>query len=182
MKKVLLFSIIFVFVCSIFLCGCISSTYTKPTATPTTAPEITSTPAVTVTIVPTALPTPPENVNSTTTSTPVPSYMATPTAGPTSAPIYTVSCTFTGLILNSTRTVVTGISGNLTNVYTEDRISGNVNSDAYQFSHVSSGSYDMVIDVQYTVYYSNNSTGDRSTRITDSFDVNGNVDRIYSLF
>ncbi len=61
-------------------------------------------------------------------------------------------------------------------------MSGNINSDVYQFSHVSSGSYDLVIDVQYTVYYSNNSTGDRSTRITDSFGVNGNVDKIYPLY
>ena len=173
MKKVVLFSIIFVFVCSVFLGGCISSTDTKPMETPTTTPELTSTPTVTATIEPTALPT--------TTSTPVPSNTVTPTAGPTSAPIYTVSCTFTGLILNSTSTVITGINGNLTNVYTEDRISGNVNSDAYQFSQVSSGSYDMVIDVQYTVYYSNNSTSDGNTRITDSFGVNGNIDKIYSL-
>ncbi len=181
MKKVILFSIIFVFVCSIFLSGCISSSNTKPTIAVTAVPELTNTPTVTVTIEPTALPTPTDIVNPTTTSTPVPSYTATPTAWPTSAPIFTVSCTFTPLILNSTSTVVTDISGNLTNVNTGDQISGNVNSDEYQFSHVSSGSYDLVVDVQYTVYFLNNSTSDRSTRITDSFGVNGNVDKIYQL-
>ncbi len=181
MKKILLFSIIFAFVCSVFLTGCIISTNTMPTATPTAAPELTSTPTVTATIRPTTLPTPTDIVNPTTTGTPVPSDMATPTAEPTSEPIYTVSCTFSGLILNSTSTVVTDINGNLTNVDTGDQISGNVNSDTYQFSHVSSGSYDLVIDVQYTVFFSNNSTSDRSTRITDSFGVNGNVDKIYSL-
>ena len=180
MKKIVLFSMIFVFV--IFLGGCISSPYTKPTSTPTMIPEFTSTPTMTATFEPTALPTTADTINPTTTSTPVPSYTATPTTEPTSAPIYTVSCTFTGLILNSTSTVVTNISGNLTNVYTGDRIFGNINSDVYQFYHVSSGSYALVLDVQYTVYYSNNSTSDRSTRISDSFDVNGNVDKIYPLY
>ena len=182
MKKKILFSIIFALVCVIFYSGCTGPTYTKPEATPTMVPGLISTPAVTATIGPTALPITTAMVNPTPTSTPVPSYGVTPAAEPASAPIYTVSCTFTGLILNSTSTVITSISGNITNVHTGDQVFGKINSDAYQFPHVPSGSYDLVIDVQYTIYYSNNSTSDRSTRIMDSFGVNGNVDKIYPLY
>jgi hypothetical protein len=108
--------------------------------------------------------------------------MATPAPLPSSGPIYTVTTTFTGLILNSTSTVITGITGSLTNSGTGAVIDGSINADAYEFSHVSAGYYDLVVDIQYTVYYSNNSTSDRSTRVADSFGVNGNVDKRYPLY
>jgi hypothetical protein len=138
--------------------------------------EPTTTPAATTTIDPA---TPTAYVI---TVTPVPTAKATPAVGPPSAPIYTVSCTLTGLVLNSTSTVVTGISGNITNISTGDSIFGSVNSDSYQFSHVPAGFYDLVLDVQYTIFYTNNSTSDRNTIITDSFEVNGNVDETYPLY
>lgn len=182
MKKRIAFCIIFMLICTVFFNGCISSTYTKPEATTTATPEPTGTPTVVATVEPTALPAATDTVIPAETSTPLPVDTATPTAWPASAPIYTVSCTFTGLILNSTSTVITGISGNLTNVDTGDRIIGDVKSDTYQFSRVPSGPYDLAVDIQYTVYYTNNSTADLSTKITDSFGVNGNIDKIYPLY
>ena len=179
MKKVILFSIIFVFVCSIFLSGCISSSNTTPTA---------MTAALNY-----------QYANGdghcrADSSADPHGYCKSDHDRHAGSELYDdANClAYVGSDLyselyiyppelNSTSTVVTGISGNLTNVNTGDQISGNVNSDEYQFSHVSSGSYDLVVDVQYTVYYSNNSTSDRSTRITDNFGVNGNVDKIYQL-
>lgn len=146
----------------------------------TTIPEptITPTPTAVPTVMPTATPTP----TPAPTATPEPSIKTTPAPLPSSGPIYTVTTTFTGLILNSTSTVITGISGSLTNTNSGDSISGSINGDAYEFSHVSAGYYDLVVDIQYTVYYANNSTNDCSTRITDSFGVNGNVDKRYPLY
>jgi len=46
---------------------------------------------------------------------------------------------------------------------------------------VPAGHYDLALDVQYTIYYVNNTTETRNTRITDSFDLNGNVDKTYQL-
>ncbi len=93
-----------------------------------------------------------------------------------------MTTSFTGLVLNSTSTVITGISGSLTNSATGDVITGSISGDAYEFSHVSAGYYDLDVDIQYTVYFSNNSTSDRTTRITDSIGVNGNVDKRYGLY
>ncbi|WP_128859947.1 hypothetical protein [Methanocella paludicola] len=112
----------------------------------------------------------------------MPTAETTPVPLPSSGPIYTVTTTFTGLILNSTNTVITDISGHITNTNTGNVISGGINGDAYEFSHVSAGYYDLVVEIQYTVYYSNNTTSDRSARITDSFGVNGNVDERYPLY
>ncbi len=174
MKKTTVFGVLFVFVCAVFLSGCISPFYPGVTWTPTAEPPATAT------ATPTALPYPTVTVNPTPASTP--GYAVTPTPWPASAPIYTVSCTFSPWILDSTGTVITDISGNITNTDTGVQIFGNVTSDVYQFTHVSSGNYEMVIDVQYMVYYTNNSTSDRSARITDSFGVNGNVDKTYALY
>jgi len=155
--------------------------YKKPTITPTTEPTAAPT------IEPTKLATPTATVSTVTptieaTAMPTPMPTMAPTAWPSSAPSYTFSCTFTGLVLNSTSTIITGISGNLTNIYTGDTIPGSINSDTYQFPHLPAGSYELVVDVQYTVYYSNDTASDRSTRITDSFDINGNYDKIYPLY
>lgn len=179
---------IVLFVCAIFVSGCTGPWDTGPTATPTMVPGSTIAPTVTATIEPTIMPAATATVNPTTPSiyaitvTPVPTSKPIQTVTPDPAPIYTVSCTLTGLVLNSTSTVVTGISGNITNISSGNSIFGSVNSDTYQFSHVPAGSYDLVLDVQYTIYYSNNSTSDRNTRITDSFEVNGNVDETYPLY
>lgn len=185
MEKTISLCLIFVFACSIFVSGCISSTDTKPAATQTTIPGLTMTPTVTAAVEPTTMPAPTATVNPVTPSTNVVTgtpVATIPTAVPASDPIYTVSCTFTGLVLYSKDTVVTGISGNITNISTGGPVYGSVNSGTYQFSHVPAGSYDLVLDVQYTVYYSNNTTSDRNTRITDSFMVNGNIDKTYPLY
>jgi len=144
----------------------------------TMIPEPAITPTQAATSEPTATPTvmPPANPTAT------PGIKVTPAPMPSSGPIYTVTTTFTGLILDSTSTVITGISGTITNTGTGDVITGSINGDAFEFSRVSAGYYDLTVDVQYTVYYSNNSTGDRTARITDGIGVNGNVDKRYGLY
>lgn len=177
MKKTTPPLLAFLLIGAVILAGCIRGD--RPEATPTVTPA----PAPTVTPTPTAMATAYPSVTSAPapTVTPAPAT-PTPTAWPSSGPIYTVSCTFSPLILDSTGTVIRWISGNITDIATGRSINGHVANDAYQFDSVSSGTYDLAIDVDYTIYYSNNTTASRHVRLTDRFDVNGNVDEIYPLY
>lgn len=165
-------------VCAIPVCGCAS-----PTIVPTIMPTVTATATATPTILPTATATiQPTTPVPTITATPAPTATPLPTETPNTAPIYTVTCSFSGLVLNSTATVITGIDGNIINTDTGNVITGNIDEYSYQFFHVSAGSYELIVDVEYTVYYENNTTSARTTRIMDSFGVNGNVDKTYPLY
>jgi len=162
------------------LSGCAGLTGMQPPAAPTRVAEVTAMPNATVTVEPTILPSATATA-SPATPVPTPTPVPTVTATLSSAPIYTMSCTFTSLVLNSNDSAVTDISGSLTDSSTGSALYGNAVSDTYQFSHVPAGHYDLALDVQYTIYYVNNTTETRNTRITDSFDLNGNVDKTYQL-
>ena len=92
-----------------------------------------------------------------------------------------MTCTFTSLEFNSTDTIITDINGSLTDRDSGNPISGTVSSDTYQFSGLRAGDYALTLDIGYTIYYENNSSEARNTRIADSFEVNGNVDKTYQL-